>query len=212
MINNYSVYEDGTVSFTEAQSIPPSLCPADGPAVIEFELNRLLQRDERAGTQGQSHRQLLPFHWQGVPELPIYASDIPSPALDIIIAHDERMQRDNAVGSFCGAPIITLDKFGMEVDEERELVNRLTASSGTSVPAEILPGEERCADGIIRRITTTEAVGYDSYHNQEQIEAGQKRVSMAEALQASKDGAMVHYRPNRFVGEVGEYALVEARD
>ena len=202
MVNNYSVYEDGTVSFTEAQSIPPSLCPADGTAVIEFELNRLLQRDERAGTQGQSHRQLLPFHWQGVPELPIYASDIPSPALDIIIAHDERMQRDNAVGSFCGAPIITLDKFGMEVDEERELVNRLTASSGTSVPAEILPGEECCVDGIIRRITTTEAVGYDSYHNQEQTEAGQKRVSMAEARKAAAAGAVVYWRPNRATTEV----------
>lgn len=209
MINNYSVYEDGSVSFIAAQSIPPSLCPADGPAVIEFEMNHLLTRDERAGTPGQSHRKFLPFHWQGTPELPVYASDIPSPALDILIAHDERVQRDNAVGYFCGSPVVTLNKFGMEVDELRELTNRLAASSHTSIPAEVLPGEEICSDGIIRRITTAEVQGYDTYHNQEQIEAGQRRVSMAEAQQASKDGAMVHYRPNRFVGEVGEYALVE---
>ena len=122
--------------------------------------------------------------------------------------NENRLQLDNVVGSFCGQPIITIDGLGAEADDEIDLQLRLMTSSHTSFPAEILPGEERCADGIIRRITTTEVVGYETYHNQEAIEAGQKRVSIAEARQASKDGAMVHYRPSRLVGQ-GEYALVE---
>ena len=174
MINDYQVFEDGTVSFKTAeelaQELLPSLCLADAPAVTEFDLGRILKRDERAGTPGASYRKLRPFHWQGVPELPVYASDIPSPKLDILIAHDERMQRDNSVGSFCGAPIITLDEFGMEVDEARDLAKRLAASSGTSIPAEILPGEERCADGIIRRITTAEAMGYDVFKERQSVD------------------------------------------
>ena len=170
MINNYSVYEDGTVAFLEAQEALPSLCSADDSAITEFELNRLLARDERIGTVGQSHRELRPFHWQGLPELPVYAADIPSPKLDILIAHDERMQRDNVVGSFCGAPIIALDEFGMEVDEARDLAKRLAASSGTSIPTEIMPGEERCADGIIRRATTAEAMGYDAFKERQSVD------------------------------------------
>ena len=170
MINNYSVYEDGTVAFLEAQEALPSLCSADDSAITEFELNRLLARDERIGIPGVSYRKLRPFHWQGVPELPVYASDIPSPKLDILIAHDERMQRDNSVGSFCGAPIITLNEFGMEVDEARDLAKRLAASSGTSIPTEIMPGEERCADGIIRRATTAEAMGYDAFKERQSVD------------------------------------------
>jgi len=229
MINNYSVYEDGSVEFVTSKTIPPSLCPSDGPAITKFELDRLLAREERAGIPGSSHRVRLPFWWQEAPELPRYAADIPSPVLDILFAHDERMQRDNTVGSFCGAPIVTLDEFGMEVDREHETnllcgkprlyvdsyltpddegYGKLLMSTHNSIPAEILPGEERCADGIIRRSTTAEVIGYDTYHNQAAIEAGQQRVSMADAKQASKDGAMVHYRPNRFVGE-GEYALIQ---
>lgn len=122
--------------------------------------------------------------------------------------NNSRVNDADVIGSFCGQRIVTIDGLGAEADDEADLYLRLMSSSHTSVPPEILPGEERCADGIIRRVTTAEALGYDVYHNQEQIEAGQKRVSIAEAQQASKDGAMVHYRPNRFVG-IGEYALVE---
>ncbi len=120
---------------------------------------------------------------------------------------NERVNQTDVVGSFCGQPIITVNALGAEEDDEVDMLRRIFSSSGTSVPAEVLPGEERCADGIIRRITTTEAVGYDVYHNQDKIEKGQKRVSIAEAQQAAKDGAMVYYRPSRLVGE-GEYALV----
>jgi hypothetical protein len=186
VINNYSVYEDGTVLFNTAQEALPSLCSVDVSALTEFDLNRILARDERTGVPGTSYRKLRPFHWQGIPELPVYAADIPSPRLDILIAHDERMQRDGAVGSFCGSPIVALNEFAMEVDEVRNLSNRLAVSSGTSVPAEILPGEERCADGIIRRITTAEAVGYDIFKDRQQMEYDSEvRVSTAHKLQPS---------------------------
>jgi hypothetical protein len=74
----------------------------------------------------------------------------------------------------------------MEVDEARDLATRLTVSSGTSVPAEILPGEERCADGIIRRITTAEAIGYDVFKDRQAMEYDSEvRVSTAHKLQPS---------------------------
>jgi len=168
MINNYSVYEDGTVLFGAKEVLPP-LCTADDPAIIPFELNRLIARDERIGTAGTSYRKLRPFHWQSIPELPVYAADIPSPKLDTLIAHSNRVLHEE-LGAFCGSPIVTLDDFGIEVDEERDLVNRLAVSSGTSVPAEILPGEQRCSDGIIRRITTAEAQGYDSFKETQAVE------------------------------------------
>jgi hypothetical protein len=74
----------------------------------------------------------------------------------------------------------------MEVDEARDLATRLTVSSGTSVPAEILPGEERCADGIIRRTTTAEAIGYDVFKDRQAMEYDSEvRVSTAHKLQPS---------------------------
>lgn len=120
--------------------------------------------------------------------------------------HENRVQRGNVLGSFCGQPIITLDEFGAEADDAADLNFRLMTSSGTSVPAEVLPGELRCDDGIIRRVTTAEAIG-DTYYNQEYTEENTRRVSIAEAKQLSKDGLLVLYRPNKRVGE-GEYALV----
>lgn len=111
--------------------------------------------------------------------------------------HEDRVQRSSIVGSFCGQPIITLDELGAEVDDATDLYARLDMSSHTSIPAEILPGEERCADGIIRRMTTAEAVGYDTYHNQESIEKGQKHGSIELGRLAAIAGKMVYWRPNR---------------
>ena len=108
-----------------------------------------------------------------------------------------RVNQDDVIGSFCGQPIVTIDALGAESDEEADLYTRVATSSGTSIPAEILPGEERCADGIIRRVTTAEVVGYDTYHNQEQIEKGQKREGLNVGRLASLAGKLVYWRPNR---------------
>ena len=115
---------------------------------------------------------------------------------------EDRMQRTNIIGSFCGQPIITIDELGAEVDDDAELHIRLMSSSGISIPAEILPGEERCKDGIIRRQTTAEAQGYDTYHNQEQIEQGRSRKSIPYGKLAAKDGKIVYWRPHRATLEV----------
>jgi hypothetical protein len=198
VINNVRVFEDGTISELsiqeqnaqeqERQRSVRELCPENG-AITDFELNRILARDERAGTPGKSYKKLRPFHWQGLPELPVYAADIPSPKRDILLAHDARVQRYNIVGVFCDSPIVTLDYFGMEVDEERELANRLAASSHISIPAEILPGEERCSDGIIRRTTAAEAVGYDEYKERCPVElpTGQSSYAKSKAHQSSPE-------------------------
>jgi hypothetical protein len=129
--------------------------------------------------------------------------------LDIHIAHDSRVLRDNIVGEFCGSPIITLDELGIAADEQLDLNRRLKFSTGTSVPAEVLPGEEICSDGIIRRVTTAEAVGYDTYHNQEAIEEDTLRVTIDSARSFSKGGQMVYWRPNSDVSS-NAYALIQA--
>jgi hypothetical protein len=209
MINRVYAFEDGTISIRSAKEMDAQeqlrklceLCPERG-AITDAELVRLEERDNRAGTPGQSYIKLRPSHWQGVPELPVYASDIPSPKLDIAVAHDGRVQRGNVLGQFCGVPIVTLDEFNIEVDEERDLWNRIANSSGTSIPAEILPGEERCKDGIIRRQTTAEAQGYDTYHNQEQIEQGRNRSSVQDGKLAAEAGKLIYWRPNRATLEV----------
>jgi hypothetical protein len=116
--------------------------------------------------------------------------------------NNSRVNEADVIGSFCGQRIVTIDEIGAEADDEADLYLRLMSSSHTSVPPEILPGEERCADGIIRRVTTAEAVGYDAYHNQEQIEKGQKRGGIALGKLASLAGKMVYWRPNRATIEV----------
>jgi hypothetical protein len=115
---------------------------------------------------------------------------------------NERVNQTDVVGNFCGQPIITVNALGAEEDDEVDMLRRIFSSSGTSVPAEVLPGEERCADGIIRRITTTEAVGYDVYHNQDQIEKGQKREGLNVGRLAALAGKVVYWRPNRATIEV----------
>lgn len=110
--------------------------------------------------------------------------------------------------TFCGLPIKGLDQEAANVDliklETRRLVKY---SSGKSIPAEVLPGEMICADGIIRRGTTAEAVGYDTYHNQEYTEKDAKRVSIGVARLAATDGKLILWRPNCATGK-GAYALV----
>jgi hypothetical protein len=144
----------------------------------------------------------LSWHYGPPSAMPAMTFAVDSPKLGILIAHQDRVLVEDVHGSFCGQRIVGLDELGMEVDVVRETQRLVDSSSGTSIPAEILPGEERCADGIIRRVTTTEAMGYDVYHNQEQIEAGQQHVGLAEARKAAAAGAVVYWRPNRATTEV----------
>ena len=166
MISNLRVFEDGTISTKtvleqnmEEQERQRGLCSLDLPALTTFEINQLLERDVRAATPGKSYRKLQPLHWQEAPELPHYASDIPSPKLDILFAHQDRVLRDDVAGYFCGQPIVGLDELDMEVDQMRDTINRIASSSGTSIPAEVMPGEMICADNVIRRTTTREVTG-----------------------------------------------------
>jgi hypothetical protein len=128
--------------------------------------------------------------------------------LDNLIAREEHLFPTN-LPSFCGVPIQGIDEEQAEVDLVLEEV-RLTVknSTGKSIPAEVLPGEEICKDNIIRRSTTAEAVGYDTYYNQEYTERNTKRVSIGVARLESLAGKLVSWRPNGMTSSGGEYALV----
>ena len=227
MISNLRVFEDGTISTKtvleqnmEEQERQRGLCGLDLLALTTFEINRLLERDVRAATPGKSYRKLQPLHWQEAPELPHYASDIPSPKLDILFAHQNRVLRDDVAGYFCGQPIVGLDELGMEVDQMRDTINRIASSSGTSIPAEVMPGEMICADNVIRRTTTREVTGEQHSiltdrlakwcpKGQDVDDAGEPIespvellcVNIDEARQASKEGKIVKWRT---AGELSE--------
>lgn len=226
----YRVLEDGSVIFTDPkEAAREEASRQDALLKSDAARKRVEERDARVGTPNTSWVELRAFHWQGVPELPIVVVPSKKPTLDITNAHTDRVQRENVLGNFCDIPIVTLDALGMEADQENEVYrlcqedslyqdSYLTPedkgygvflhSTHDSFPAEILPGEVRCEDGIIRRTTAAETIGYDSYHNQAVVESGQQRVSIADGVKAAQDGAMVYFRPNGKVGE-GEYALVE---
>jgi hypothetical protein len=227
MISNLRVFEDGTISTKtvleqnmEEQERQRGLCSLDLPALTTFEINQLLERDVRAATPGKSYRKLQTLHWQEAPELPHYASDIPSPKLDILFAHQNRVLRDDVAGYFCGQPIVDLDELGMEVDQMRDTINRIASSSGTSIPAEVMPGEMICADNVIRRTTTREVTGEQHSiltdrlakwcpKGQDVDDAGEPIespvellcVNIDEARQASKEGKIVKWRT---AGELSE--------
>ena len=156
-----------------------------------------------------THGPFLPWHSVPPSAIPAVTFGIDSPKIDVISVHSDRVQRDKVFGSFCGEPIVGLDDLSIEVDEARYLQSRVDSSSGQSIPAEVLPGEEICSDGIIRRSTTAEAIGYDVYHNQEAIEANAERISIAAAREASRNGRLILWRPNRDVNPATEFALVE---
>jgi hypothetical protein len=149
------------------------------------------------------------------PVYPAVMRATPSPKIERIAYNDDSVDRSNVLGEFCGSPVYALDENSAEAINaefdalvvEPALAELRDERWKAQVALLLLPGEERCDDGIIRRTTTAEVIGYDTYHNQEATEAGTRRVIIVEAQQASKDGKLIMWRPNKFVGE-GEYALV----
>ena len=85
---------------------------------------------------------------------------------DVNYSHSKNI--GEAVGAFCELPIRSYDNFALELDvaldiQSTVLRNRAMGCSDTPNTAEIMPGELLCADNIIRRVTTAEAVGYDEF-------------------------------------------------
>jgi hypothetical protein len=98
----------------------------------------------------------------------------------------------------------------MDIATERETRNAVLASRefGESPNvAEVLPGEEICADNIIRRTTTAEAQG-DAYYKQEKAEENTQKISIAEAQVHYEAGALLTWRPDRVTNKLSEYALL----
>lgn len=127
--------------------------------------------------------------------------------LDIICVNSKNVG-EKVIGHFCGSPIRELYMREVELDDLVDVnrtieANRKTPSTFT---ADLLPGEIVCTDGIVRRDTTSEAVGYDEFHAYEQPE-GTRRVTIAEGREFAKQGLNITFRPDRVVGQE-EFAIV----
>ena len=245
---NFTVFEDGTVSFANTDDSFVTLPNEKKREEDEREENRVRLRNLRIALLPEKLSELMtealaststrlkpsdsakPYNggpflpWQELPPsaTPTITAAVDSPKLLINEAHADRVHQDVVLGACCGIPIVELDTLGVEVDHRVDVgklcgparpylvwydltdseYGTIKQSTHDSVPPEVLPGEERCADGIIRRITTAEAVGYDTYHNQAMTEEGMDRVSIEEAKLASNEGAVVYWRPNRATIEV----------
>ncbi len=91
---------------------------------------------------------------------------------DVNYSHSKNIGEQ--VGEFCGGPIRSYDNFNLELDvalDVQRTVLRNQAMGCSDIPntAEILPGEVLCSDNIIRRETTAEANGYDTFKEQNPV-------------------------------------------
>lgn len=97
-----------------------------------------------------------------------------------------------------GLPVLEWDTDKAEDRQFRHIRTILEHSSGTSIPAEVLPGEIICGDGVIRRLASLkepeQAKGYQGH-----------KVTIAEALKAQAEGAMVVWRPK---GSKDKFAII----
>jgi hypothetical protein len=113
------------------------------------------------------------------------------------------------VGSFMDTPIYSYDKTKTLLRDASDARIRIGLSSGSSIPAEVLPGEVICEDNIIRRSTTAEAQGYDEFHKIAiEVPKDSRRVTIEEARKLSAEGANILWRPEGTGSNVEQYALV----
>lgn len=113
------------------------------------------------------------------------------PRLDNLVAHDSRVDRREPQGYFCGSPVFTLDKRGMDVDVLVDVKRTVDFELAPTFTAEVLPGESICDDNIIRRTTTAESRGDAFYAQLEGNVENGKKVSLGVARLAASDGKMV---------------------
>ena len=110
---------------------------------------------------------------------------------DVNYSHSKNI--GEAVGSFCELPIRSYDNFALELDvaldvQSTVLRNRAMGCSDIPNTAEIMPGELLCADNIIRRVTTAEATGYDTF----------KEKNPVKMLVGASDGRMYDAEENQW--------------
>jgi hypothetical protein len=133
--------------------------------------------------------------------------------LDSLYTHSKNVGTEK-LGEFCGSPIVSLNEKEIDIDraidlDRTRLSNSLFPSAETDFVI-LLPGEVVCEDGVIRRSTSAEAVGYDEFHAFK-VPADTKKVSIADARLASLAGELVTWRPNRVTGQE-EFALIHTQE
>lgn len=127
-------------------------------------------------------------------------------ALDLLYSHSKNVGQ-KVVGEFCGSPIVTLDERAIDIDLLIETARIIEVNRSLGVESsivEVLPGEVICPDNIVRRSTTSEAVG-ESFYAYE-VPKGTVKVSIELATLAAIAGEMIYFRPDGKVGD-GEFAL-----
>jgi hypothetical protein len=125
-------------------------------------------------------------------------------------SHDGLFAED-VLGTFCGTPIVALDERAVDVDLLVEIgrtieANKVSAQGNT---AEVLPGELVCTDGIVRRETSAEAVGYDRFYAYESPK-GTTKVSIPVARKYQGED-VIEWRPDHVVG-TEEFALLYTQE
>lgn len=128
--------------------------------------------------------------------------------LDINETHSKNLSA-GSVGSFCGSPIREMYTHEMELDQVVEVARQIEINRKLNPPStvEVLPGELICDDNIVRRSSTAEAVG-EAFYSNYVVPEGARKVTMAEAKELAKEGALIEWRPNRVVNRVEEFAVV----
>lgn len=127
--------------------------------------------------------------------------------LDQITLHSGDIS-DAIIGVFCGTPVRTVDfnlseDLALELAQDIIIANKAAGESPSYL--EVLPGEEVCADGIIRRTTSAEARG-EVFYNYE-LPPDVFKVSVSEAQKLS-DRKTITWRPNRVVNQEQEFAII----
>ena len=110
---------------------------------------------------------------------------------DVNYSHSKNIGEQ--VGNFCDVPILTYDNFELELDVESDtqktvLQNKAMGCSDVPNTAEVLPGQVICADNIVRRTTTAEAIGYDTFKEKQPVKM----------LVGTDDGALYNAEENQW--------------
>lgn len=117
------------------------------------------------------------------------------------------------VGEFHGEPVREWDRTTSIDRADRDARLSVKMRTGDSLPHPKMVADletkqyEVCADNMLRKDTTAEAIGYDKFHNSA-LNATGRRVSIDEAQRLAAEGALINWRPDGVVFGQDAYALV----
>ena len=133
--------------------------------------------------------------------------------LDISHTHNKNVEyNQEPTGYFCGSPIRQMYTREMELDQivDTDRTIEINRNTPPALAVEILPGELICDDRIVRRSTTSEALGTEFYNYE--VPTAARKVPLEIARKLMDEGAMITWRPNRVVSATEEFAIVHEEE